>query len=166
MAKSAESCDNRCMKTLILGIGNDIMGDDAAGIHVARELTLLLEPGQADVRETGVTGLNLIEMISGYDRLIVADAILTSRKTATGKIHRLELKDLRETDGSISPHEAGLRNTIELGKKIFPGRMPSVVIIFGIEIQDVAEISVEMSPTVKAAIPQAVGMILAELKTA
>ncbi|MBN1367960.1 MAG: hydrogenase maturation protease [Dehalococcoidales bacterium] len=153
------------MKTLVLGIGNDIMGDDAVGIFIAREVTLLLEPGQADVKETGATGLNLIEMISGYDKIIVADAILTNRQTGTGKIHRLELQDLNETDGSISPHEAGLRNTIELGKQLFPGKMPQEVIIFGVEIQDVAEITAAMSPAVKAAVPKVVGMILAELKT-
>jgi hydrogenase maturation protease len=152
------------MKTLVLGIGNDILGDDAVGIHIARELARQVSPAQADVRETGATGLNLIEMITGYDRLIVADAILTNLKTGAGKIHRLELKDLNETDGSITPHEAGLRNTIELGKQLFPGLMPETVVIFGVQIQDVSEISIEMSPKVKAAMPKVVKMILAELE--
>ncbi|MBN1367810.1 MAG: hydrogenase maturation protease, partial [Dehalococcoidales bacterium] len=138
------------MKTLVLGIGNDILGDDAVGIHIAREVARQIGPEQAEVKETGATGLNLIDIISGYDRLIVADAILTNKKTGNGKIHRLELKDLNEIDGSISPHEAGLRNTIELGKQLFPGTMPQAVIIFGVQIEDVSEISVEMSPEVKA----------------
>jgi hydrogenase maturation protease len=153
------------MKTLVLGIGNDILGDDAVGIHIAREVARQIGPEQADVRETGATGLNLIEIISGYDRLIVADAILTNKKTGAGKIHRLELKDLQEIDGSITPHEAGLRNTIELGKQLFPGQMPQKVVIYGVQIQDVAEISINMSPKVKAAMPKVVKMILAELET-
>ena len=43
--------------------------------------------------------------------------------------------------------------------------MPEAVIIFGVQIQDVAEISIEMSPKVKAALPKVVKMILAELET-
>lgn len=154
------------MKTLVLGIGNDILGDDAVGIHIARKVARLVKPEQADVRETGATGLNLIEMMSGYDKLIVADAILTDKITGSGTIHRLELKDLKETEGSITPHEAGLRNTIELGKQLFPGRMPQEVVIFGVQIQDVAEISLKMTPKVKATIPKVVKMILTELEAA
>ena len=43
----------------------------------------------AKVEETGAAGLSLLELIKGYERLIIADAILTDN-TEVGKIHRLD----------------------------------------------------------------------------
>ncbi len=150
------------MKTLVLGIGNDILGDDAVGIHIAREIAGKIKSPEIDVKETGATGLNLLDVISGYDKLFVIDAIL-SNQFNIGQINRLELKDL-EPSNSITPHEAGLRTTIELGNQLFPGQMPREVIIYGVQIENVEKITVEMTPTVKAAIPEVVKRVMAELK--
>ena len=95
------------MKTLVLGIGNDILGDDGVGIHIAREVARRISTTDVTVEETGAAGLSLLERIKGYDRLIIADAILTEQ-TEVGKIHRLTLKDLAKTNDSITPHDAAL----------------------------------------------------------
>ena len=79
------------MKTLVLGIGNDILGDDGVGIHIARAIARRVSAKDAKVEETAAAGLSLLELIKGYERLIVADAILTNN-TEVGKIHRLALK--------------------------------------------------------------------------
>ena len=93
------------MKTLVLGIGNDILGDDGVGIHIAREVAQRITSADVTVEETGAAGLSLLERIKGYQRLIIADALLTD-KTEVGKIHRLTLKDLAPTNNSVTPHEA------------------------------------------------------------
>jgi hydrogenase maturation protease len=87
------------VKTLVLGIGNDILGDDGVGIHIARETARRISDADVTVEETGAGGLSLLEHIRGYRRLIIADAILTEN-TEVGKIHRLTLKDLAQTNGS------------------------------------------------------------------
>jgi hydrogenase maturation protease len=150
------------MKTLVLGIGSDILGDDGAGIHIARKVALLSKSPGVSVEESGATGLSLIERIKGYQRLIIADALMTE-DTESGKIHRLELKDLAKTNGTVTPHEAALVNTIEIGNSLFPGEMPAEVIIFAIQTKDVKQVSSEMTPAVKAAVPKVVKMIMKEL---
>ena len=150
------------MKTLVLGIGNDILGDDGVGIHITREAARRINTPDVTVEETGAAGLSLLERIRGYDRLIIADAILTEN-TEVGKIHRLTLKDLAKTNDSITPHEAALRTTLEIGNSLFPGEMPKDVVIFAIETHNVEDIGSEMTPAVRAAVPRVVRMIMAEI---
>ena len=152
------------MKTLVLGIGNDILGDDGVGIHIVREVAKHISSGDVIVEETGAAGLSLLERIKGYERLIIADAILTDN-TEVGKIHRLTLKDLAKTNDSITPHEAALRTTLEIGNSLFPGEMPRDVVVFAVQTHDVDHVPGKMSRPVKAAVPEVVRMILAEIKT-
>jgi len=120
------------VKTLVLGIGNDILGDDGVGIHIAREAARRISAVDATVERNGSRRVELTRTHRGYDRLIIADAILTE-KTEVGKIHRLTLKDLARTNDSITPHDAALRTTLEIGNSLFPGEMPKDVIVFAIE---------------------------------
>ena len=106
--------------------------------------------------------MSLLEHIRGYRRLIIADAILTEN-TEVGKIHRLTLKDLAQTNGSITPHDAALRTTLEIGNSLFPGEMPADVVIFAVETHSVEDIGSEMTPGVRAAVPKVVKMIMAEI---
>ena len=152
------------MKTLVLGIGNDILGDDGVGIHIVREAAKHISSGDVIVEETGAAGLSLLERIKGYERLIIADAILTDN-TEVGKIHRLTLKDLAKTNDSITPHEAALRTTLEIGNSLFPGEMPRDVVVFAVQTHDVDHVTGKMSRPVKAEVPEVVRMILAEIKT-
>jgi hydrogenase maturation protease len=151
------------VKTLVLGIGNDILGDDGVGIHIAREAARRINAADVTVEETGAAGLSLLEHIRGYDRLIIADAILTEN-TEVGKIHRLTLKDLAKTNGSITPHDAALRTTLEIGNSLFPGEMPQDVIVFAVQTHNVEIISSDMTPAVRAAVPKVVKMIMAEIE--
>ena len=151
------------MKTLVLGIGNDILGDDGVGIHIAREAARRINAADVTVEETGAAGLSLLERIRGYDRLIIADAILTEN-TEVGKIHCLTLKDLAKTNGSITPHDAALRTTLEIGNSLFPGEMPQDVIVFAVQTNNVEIISSDMTPAVRAAVPKVVKMIMAEIE--
>jgi hydrogenase maturation protease len=151
------------VKTLVLGIGNDILGDDGVGIHIARAIASRIDNSDVTVEETGAAGLSLLERIKGYERLIIADAILT-HDTEVGKIHRLTLKDLAQTNDSVTPHEAALRTTLEIGNNLFPGEMPHDVVVFAVQTHDVDQVTGKMSKAVKAAVPEVVRMILAEIR--
>ena len=151
------------MKTLVLGIGNEILGDDGVGIRIARAVARGVSAKGAKVEETGAAGLSLLEQIKGYERLIIADAILTNN-TEVGKIHRLSLKDLAKTNNLITPHDAALMTTLEIGNSLFPGEMPREVVIYGVQTANVEHFSGKMTASVKAAVPEVVRLILAEIK--
>jgi hydrogenase maturation protease len=150
------------MKTLVLGIGNNILGDDGVGIHVAREVAARLQNTDVDVKETAAGGLNLLEIIRGYRRLILADAILT-KNTESGKIHRITLQDLADTGKAFTPHGANLQTVLEVGNLLFPGEMPDDVVIYAIQTHDVDSVTDQMTDSVAAAIPEAVNLILREV---
>ena len=63
-------------RILVLGLGNDILGDEAVGLLAARRLRALL-PESVDVVESGGGGLDLLDVLEGYDRAILLDSILT-----------------------------------------------------------------------------------------
>jgi len=76
------------MKTLILGMGNPIMGDDGVGIWAARALKdRFNEEEEVTVMETSMAGLNLLELMADYDRAILIDAI----KTGKGEVRFIDL---------------------------------------------------------------------------
>jgi hydrogenase maturation protease len=70
----------RTRRTLLLGMGNPILSDDAIGIRLAGRLKERLKdiPGLDMVEDCSVGGFNLLEIIEGYGRLIVLDSIRTA----------------------------------------------------------------------------------------
>ncbi len=151
------------MKTLVLGIGNSILGDDGVGVRVAQELAGKIKNDNIDVRDVGIDGLNLLDLILGYDKLIVIDAVLTEREKV-GEVYRFKPENVYDPSRSaISPHHFNLATTIEMGKKLFPGRMPEEVIAFAVGTEEATMVTEEMTGRVKDALPIVVNLVLEEL---
>jgi len=151
------------MRTLVLGIGNSILGDDGVGVHVAQELSRKIKDENVDVRDTSVDGLNLLEFIMGYDKLVVIDAIITE-DGEVGEIYRLKPEEVcQPSHSAISPHHFNLATTLEIGKKLFPEEMPKEVTVFAVGTQEVARVTEEMTGKVKEAIPRVISLVLEEL---
>jgi hydrogenase maturation protease len=152
------------MKTLVLGIGNSILGDDGVGVHIAKKLSVLISDRNIDVRDVSIDGLNLLELIIGYDRLIVIDAVLAERKDV-GEIYRFRPSRVYEPSRSaISPHHFNLATTVEIGNRLFPDVMPKDVIAFTVGTEEPVTVTEEMTPSVRRAIPLVVNLVLDELR--
>jgi hydrogenase maturation protease len=149
-------------KILVLGLGNPILSDDGAGPAVARELESRLDPQDATVIQASLGGLNLLDLLVGYDRVIIIDAIKTEGGRA-GQIYRLDPAAFTTTRYTASPHDVNLVTALELGKKLGLA-MPSKIDIFAIEVADTERFSEECTPNVAAAIPICVDMIVRELR--
>ncbi|UCE22154.1 MAG: hydrogenase maturation protease [Candidatus Aminicenantes bacterium] len=129
------------MKILVLGLGNELYGDEAVGIHVIRKLREDFEkPEEAaewlenvELEECSLSGLALLEVIVDYDTLVIIDSI-KKEKPVTGKIHLLEKKDLRHLPGS-SPHSVSFPQSLELGKKLGLN-VPSKIKIIAVEAKN------------------------------
>ena len=151
------------MRTLVLGIGNSILGDDGVGVHVAQELARIIKDENIDVRDVSVDGLNLFDFIIGYDKLVVIDAIVTDGGEI-GEIYRLKPEYVCDPSRSaISPHHFNLATTIEIGKRLFPNEMPEEVIVFAVGTLEVAQVTEEMTEKVKKAVPRAVNLVLEDI---
>jgi len=154
------------MKTLVLGIGNTILGDDGVGVLAVQELAGKIKDADVDVKSVSFDGLNLLELMLGYDRLIVVDAILTEN-SEVGEIYRLKPEQVcKPSNTSISPHHFNLATTLAIGKKMFPDEMPDEVIVFAVSTEDATIVTEEMTGKVKDAIPRVVSLVSEELKAA
>lgn len=155
------------MRTLILGLGNALLTDDAVGVRVAEAVAAALEAQpwpQAEVATAAVGGLALMELLIGYDRAILVDAV-SRADLPPGWVMRLTLDDLRAmqlTERSVSPHDTSLCVALDLGRQLgLP--LPGELVIYAVTVSELRDFSEEPTPPVAAAIPAAADAVLAEL---
>lgn len=113
--------------------------------------------------ESSASGLTLLDLISGYDKVIIVDAIKTEGGEA-GKIYKLGADALGAIRHYASPHDINLATALELGKKL-GAALPQQIIIFAIEAVDVTTFSEKCTPEVEKAIPLAASMVAEELNS-
>jgi hydrogenase maturation protease len=148
------------MKTLILGLGNPLLGDDAIGLLVADRLReRLLGRGDVEVQEDEAGGLRLMERLAGYESAIIVDAIVSGG--TPGTIRRMDSDDV-PTQRTAIAHGIDLPRALELGRALGLA-MPSRVRVVAIEAASVLEFRHDMTPAVAAALEPAVAAVLDEL---
>ena len=150
------------MKTLVLGVGNPILSDDGVGIHVARELGNRNIPN-VRVEELAASGLELLDMVLDFDKVIIIDAIQTNGGVP-GQIHVLDEKDFERSVHGSSPHGINIATALALGRKIVPMRMPKEVVFIAVEAEDLVNVKEQLTPMVQAALPRVVKKVEEEIK--
>ena len=136
------------MKTVIIGLGNTVLSDDGAGVFVARILSGRFELGDVSVIETESAGMNLMEMLGGFDRAFLIDAILLNGEDA-GTVFRLRADDLQITPRLSSCHDIDIVTALELGRQLGL-HMPEEVTIFAIQGDDMKTLHEGCTPQVEA----------------
>jgi len=137
------------MNTFILGIGNPILTDDGVGIKVAQKLKE--ENPKLEVIETSEAGIALLDLITGYDKLIIIDSIKTE-KGKPGDLYKLELEDLKPTKDFSSSHGIGIATAFELGQRLGYS-MPKYTSIYAVEVKDNTTFGEKCTREVKERIP-------------
>ena len=151
------------MKTLVLGIGNPILGDDGIGFHVAQELAREIKDENVEVKYTSIDGFNLLDLIVGYDKVIIIDAIIT-KDGEVGEIYKLRPENfVRTVHLTTSLHNANLATAFEVGRKFLAEQMPGEVVVFAVEIEEVTRFTEEMTGRVMDAVPKVVNLVLKEV---
>jgi hydrogenase maturation protease len=149
------------MKTLILGLGNPILGDDGAGLKAVALVRQRLLPDPAvEVDQERCGGLRLMERLIDYDRVILLDAICTGAHPPGTLLH------LRPTDiasqHTASVHDVNLPTALRLAGMLGL-KIPNDIRIIAIEVENTLDFSEQCTPAVAAALPRAVEAVLAEL---
>jgi hydrogenase maturation protease len=157
------------MKTLIIGLGNPILTDDGVGVKVARQLESIIDLSahpDLTITEASAGGIRLMEVLLGYDRVVLIDAYyLNQEKTTPGKIHRLSLDDLRSvspTQHSTSAHDTSLVTALDAAEEL-GYQIPGEFIIYAVEVENILEFSETPTPAVAEAIPIVTAEIISEL---
>jgi hydrogenase maturation protease len=148
------------MRSLIVGLGNPIMGDDAIGCRCAEAIETALSPQELDMVEVIQFfrgGISLMERLIGYDRVLIIDSI-TGSGLNPGAVKKLTLDEIPSYTVN-SPHDGSLKNALEFGK-LMGAELPRQVDILAVEIEPKFEFSDQLSAPVEAGIPQVLQLAL------
>jgi hydrogenase maturation protease len=143
-------------RTLVVGVGNPILSDDGVGIHIARALKD--RNPAVSIEELPASGLELLDMVLGFDTVVVVDAIET-RDGTPGDIHVMHEDDFERAVHGSSPHGINIATALALGRKVGPEKMPKKVFFVAVEAEDLLTVSEQLTEKVAEAVPKAVEMI-------
>lgn len=148
------------MKTIVIGLGNPILGDDGVGWKVVEEVKKQLTPAlPVDIECLSLGGLGLMEHLIGYQRAILVDAFASEDQSASILI--LKLSDLPNYSAfhTTGTHDTSLQNALELGKSM-GAQLPADINIVGIVTKRIHDFSEELSPLVADAVPFAAHIVI------
>jgi hydrogenase maturation protease len=154
------------MKTLLLGMGNPILTDDAVGPRLAEAIGSRLAgyPDLVVAADCSVGGLEVLTVLQGFARAIILDAVAT-RAPSPGRWHCFPATALRETLHLTNVHDANFATALELGHRLgLPLPEPSAIHVFAIEVADTKTFSERMTPALEARLPGLVDELDGEIR--
>ena len=129
---NAEDLGAETIDTLIIGIGNSLLTDDGAGVHVIEALQKADLPGSVELVDGGTLGFALLEKVESARRLIVVDAAQLDAEPGTVQSFRNRDMDVYLTSRKRSSvHEVNLLDIMAAAK--FRGLMPRDYALVGIQ---------------------------------
>lgn len=149
------------MKTLVIGLGNPILGDDAVGCRVAEAVEAYIAEAQienVEVEQFYRGGIALMERLIGYDQALIIDSI-QGFGAQPGDILQLTLDDL-PTLTADSPHDTSLKGALHLGRQL-GAVLPTHIDILAVEIKSSLEFSEMLSPLILASMQEMVSRAIA-----
>ncbi len=143
------------MKVLVLGMGNDLYGDDGVGLHAVRRLRdewaargRRRKPWlNVEFAECVISGAALLDVIHGYDALVVIDTIMKA-DPVTGRVRVLDAGEVRDLPGP-SPHYVSVPQVLAMGREIGL-EMPRTVKIVAVEAKDLFRLGEGLSKAMAA----------------
>jgi hydrogenase maturation protease len=145
--------------TLIICIGNALAADDGAGAVVYEELERTGLPEQTRLCFLGLGGLDLLDELAGEQQLIVVDAVQLGGDVGT--VHILDWQNIPAMGPRpVSGHGIGVREAIEVGRRLYPEKVPDTIVLVGIEGAVFDQLGVPLSEEVRLAVPRAVKSII------
>ena len=147
------------MRTVVLGIGNELLSDEGIGVHVVKALQKMGLPPEIEIYEGGTDGFGLLNIIIETDRLIVIDSL--RGESDPGTIYKFDIEDAPGSPDlfKTSVHQIGILEVINLSSLI--GKTPKTTVI-GVEPKTIST-GMELSAQIEAKIPRIIEIILEEL---
>ena len=146
-------------KTLVLGLGNILMGDEGVGVHVLRALEKHPLPPGVECLDGGTGGFILLEPMQSADRIVMIDAAADGNPVGT--VTRTVPRFSRDYPPTLTAHDVGIKDLLDLFHMLEDeGRE---VTLYAITIDPHQPISLSLSPEIASAADVAIYQILAEL---
>jgi hydrogenase maturation protease len=153
-------------RTLVIGLGNPILGDDGVGWRVAQEVEARLAKKESldelrlEFKYFSLGGLSLMEQMVGYRDVLVVDSIV-SGQNPLGTVYSFPLSRLPNLSSghSTAIHDTSLQTALEVGRKLGL-TLPEDVWVVAVEAEHVYEFTEELTPPISEALPTAVDFVV------
>ena len=146
--------------TVVIGLGNPLMGDDGAGLAALEVLRDEWFLDGVELVDGGTWGMSLLPVIEDSDRIIFVDAIVAGGRA--GDIAELERDRLPiYFTRALSPHQTDLRDVLAAAE--LRGTLPSESVAIGVE-PDVVVLRTELSAVVQGSIAPLVAAVVDRLR--
>ena len=149
----------RSKRTLILGIGNWLMGDEGLGVHLARRMESMELPSHVDVLDGGTGGFHLLGHLEGYGKVVIVDATLDG--LPPGTVRSIRPRFASDFPLAMSTHDIGLKDLV--GALQLLDRMPDIE-LWVVSIDSLQQQTVELGPVVNEAVEGLTHRILSSLR--
>lgn len=144
-------------KTLVAGIGNIFLGDDAFGVEVVKKMRARDWPAGVEVRDFGIRGVDFAYALAdgGYDLVILIDA--APRGKAPGTLFLLEPEIGAPVNFLADAHDLDPAKALAWARYL--GKAEAKLLVLGCEPGETLDIGGELSPPVAAAVGKAVELV-------
>ena len=145
-------------KTLVLGLGNVIMGDEGVGVHVVRALEKHTLPDGVECLDGGTGGFILLEPLQNAGHIILIDAAADGNPPGT--VTRTTPRFSSDYPPTLTAHDIGVKDLLDA---FYMQGGTREVVLYAISIDPLQSISMELSSEVAGAVQEAEERILVEL---
>ncbi len=148
--------------TVVLGLGNPLMGDEGIGVYLIERLAdSAVDYPSVDFLDAGTGGLSVLHYIEGRRKAIIIDCAFMDEKPGTIRRFTPEEVRSRKVLAHQSLHEADLMRIIEIARQL--DQAPEEIVIFGIQPQRV-ELVQGLSTTLMERTDEYISRVLQELE--
>lgn len=138
------------MKTLIMGLGNTVLRDDAAGIMVARCVYSRIKKEDVDFVELSCGGWRFIDYLRGYDKIVIIDVMYSDSRI--GECRRIEPESVKASMRTQYSHGMGFFQALELARRT--GMASAVkVSVYAVTAQSIYEFGEGLSREIAEKVP-------------
>ena len=142
-------------KTLVLGLGNLLLGDEGVGVHAAQALLKERFEG-VEIQDIGTAILDALPALERAKRVIVLDAMKGHGNPGT--IYRISMDQCMGNPCIGSLHGFDLRSVLAMAGR----EAPPEVLVLGVE-PAMIDWSLDLSPTVRRSLPVLLEAVRSEL---
>jgi len=146
-------------KTLVLGLGNVLMGDEGVGVHVVRALERQPMPEHVECLDGGTGGFILLEPLEDAGRVILIDAAADGN--LPGTVTRTTPRFSRDYPPTLTAHDVGVKDLLDV---FYMMGGDHEVVLYAIAIDPRQPIRMSLSEVGKSAADEAVRRIREELE--
>jgi hydrogenase maturation protease len=148
------------VKTLILGLGNILMGDEGIGVRSIEFMQERPLPDHAELLDGGTGGFHLLSLFQEYKRFVIIDATLGTYPS--GEVHVLKPRFASDFPRSLTSHDIGLRDLLQSAELL--GDLPEIFLVT-INIGEYNTLQTKISRELEAVLPRVRETVLHVLET-